>query len=65
MTAKWSHNENKVSLLLSVEGSIENPVTVLEMFSVQKEVPFHVAKMNAVPCLASTYIEVKGHTKYT
>lgn len=31
----------------------------------QKEILFHVAKMNAVPCLTSIYFEVKGHTKYT
>lgn len=31
----------------------------------QKEILFHVAKINAVPCLTSIYFEVKGHTKYT
>lgn len=31
----------------------------------QKEIPSHVAKINAVQCLTSIYFEVKGHTKYT
>lgn len=31
----------------------------------QKEILFHVAKINAVPCFTSIYFEVKGHTKYT